>query len=179
MTVRQFAPPICGFARPSGPFTRPFRRFTRPFRDRAPPICGFARPSGPFTRPFRDYTPPKCEHPRPHGPFAPVTPAFTHRAATAHRRKGPDRVRPPRAVAPSGRNCRCRDYEEPIALRRRRLAGWAPATPAGRRPRTGGRRWFSAWSLVTERALADPMKHPAVYSRSRVGRESALAGGRV
>jgi hypothetical protein len=33
-------------------------------------------------------------------------------------------------------------------------------------------------SLVTERALAAPMKHPAVSSRSRVGRESALAGGR-
>jgi hypothetical protein len=57
--------------------------------------------------------------------------------------------------------------------RRRRSAGWAPATPAGRRPRTGGRRLFPARSLVTERALAAPMKHPLVSYRSRAGRESA------
>jgi hypothetical protein len=49
-----------------------------------------------------------------------------------------------------------------------------------RRPEAADR-WpsgFPAWSLVTERALAAPMKHPVVASRSRVGRGSALAGGR-
>jgi hypothetical protein len=69
--------------------------------------------------------------------------------------------------------------EGPRAQRRRRSAGWAPAAPAGRRPRTGGHPSLPAWSLVTGRALADPMKHPAISSRSRVGRESALAEGRV
>jgi hypothetical protein len=73
---------------------------------------------------------------------------------------------------------RCRVTSEPRVPRRWRSAGWAPATPAGRRPRTGGRRGVPARSLVTERALAAPMKHPVVASRSRVGRESALAGGR-
>jgi hypothetical protein len=47
----------------------------------------------------------------------------------------------------------------PRAPRRRRSAGWAPATPAGRRPRTGVRRSVSVWPLVTGRALAAPMKH--------------------
>jgi hypothetical protein len=52
-----------------------------------------------------------------------------------------------------------REHRKPWAQRRRRLAGWAPATPAGRRPRTGGRRVVAAWSLVTGRALVAPMKH--------------------
>jgi hypothetical protein len=49
-----------------------------------------------------------------------------------------------------------------------------------RRPEAADR-WsavVSARSLVTGRALAAPMKHLAVASRSRMGRESALAAGR-
>jgi hypothetical protein len=67
--------------------------------------------------------------------------------------------------------------------RRRRLAGWAPATPAGRRPRTGGRRGVRAWSLVTGRALAAPMKHRsfrhghARAGRARAGRRPRTDGG--
>jgi hypothetical protein len=56
--------------------------------------------------------------------------------------------------------------------------GGPPPRPQAGGQRTGGRPSFPAWSLVTGRALAEPMKHPAVFSRSRAGRESALAGGR-
>jgi tetratricopeptide (TPR) repeat protein len=58
------------------------------------------------------------------------------------------------------------------------LGGVGPR-PA-RRPEAADR-WSSfaaAWSLVTARALAAPMKHLAIASRSLMGRESALAGGR-
>jgi hypothetical protein len=76
-----------------------------------------------------------------------------------------------------------REHRKPWAQRRRRLAGWAPATPAGRRPRTGGRRGVRACSLVTGRALAAPMKHRsfrhghARAGRARAGRRPRTDGG--
>jgi hypothetical protein len=66
----------------------------------------------------------------------------------------------------------------PWAQRRRRLAGWAPAAPAGRRPTPGGRQATPCRSTRDrERALATPVGRPAVLLMATRDRASALAGG--
>jgi hypothetical protein len=71
----------------------------------------------------------------------------------------------------------------PRAARRRRLAGWAPAAPAGRRPRTGGRRLLPAWFTRDRASAGRSYEAPGCYRPvarapgERAGRRPRTDGG--
>jgi hypothetical protein len=99
------------------------------------------------------------------------------RSRVGHAEREPrHRVRRTMGAKAAALSCRTRGTRtapprssDPWAQRRRRLAGWAPAAPAGRRPASGGRRVTPC--VVTRdrvRALATTVGCPAVSSWSCV-----------